>query len=99
MSQGALDRGDGGGQAGGVGGGLVEGQIDRATALALLAPMLADPSVLKVGHNIKYDTEIRARYDVQITPAAAPMVLPHRPDPGLPGPGCAALPGAPRARP
>ena len=87
VSQGALDLGDGGGQAGGAGGGLVEGQIDRATALALLAPMLADPSVLKVGHNIKYDTEILARYDVEITPVDDTMVLSYVLDAGLHGHG------------
>jgi len=87
VSQGALDLGDGGGQTGGQAGGLVEGQIDRAAALALLAPMLGDPSVLKVGHNIKYDTEILARYGVHITPVDDTMVLSYVLDAGLHGHG------------
>ena len=87
VSQGALDLGDGGGQTGGQAGGLVEGQIDRASALALLAPMLGDPSVLKVGHNIKYDTEILAGYDVPIAPVDDTMVLSYVLDAGRHGHG------------
>ncbi|MEE8213442.1 MAG: DNA polymerase I [Alphaproteobacteria bacterium] len=87
VSQGALDLGDGGGQTGGQAGGLVEGQIDRAAALALLAPMLGDPSVLKVGHNIKYDTEILAGYDVHIAPVDDTMVLSYVLDAGRHGHG------------
>ncbi|MEE8084807.1 MAG: DNA polymerase I [Alphaproteobacteria bacterium] len=87
VSQGALDLGDGGGQTGGQAGGLVEGQIDRAAALALLAPMLGDPSVLKVGHNIKYDTEILAGYDVPIAPVDDTMVLSYVLDAGRHGHG------------
>ncbi|MEE8284571.1 MAG: DNA polymerase I, partial [Alphaproteobacteria bacterium] len=87
ISQGALDLGDGGGQTGGQAGGLVEGQIDRAAALALLAPMLGDPSVLKVGHNIKYDTEILAGYDVHIAPVDDTMVLSYVLDAGRHGHG------------
>ena len=87
VSQGALDLGDGGGQTGGQAGGLVKGQIDRAAALALLAPMLGDPSVLKVGHNIKYDTEILASYDVPIAPVDDTMVLSYVLDAGRHGHG------------
>lgn len=76
-SQGALDLGDGDGgkdkEAGG--GALLRGQIDRARALKRLKPLLGDPSVLKVGHNIKYDREIFARYDVDVTPVDDTMVL------------------------
>jgi len=84
VSQGALDLGDGGGEAAG---GLLTGQIDRATVLALLAPMLADPSVLKVGHNIKYDTEILTHYGVDIAPVDDTMVLSYVLDAGLHGHG------------
>jgi DNA polymerase-1 len=71
--QGALDLG-GDGDDGGIDQDIPE-QIDRGVALALLKPLLEDPSVLKVGHNIKYDTEILARYDVGITPVDDTMVL------------------------
>ncbi|SDG38579.1 DNA polymerase I [Roseospirillum parvum] len=36
------------------------GQLDPAQALARLRPLLADPGVLKVGHNIKYDLHVLA---------------------------------------
>jgi DNA polymerase-1 len=86
VSQGAFDLGDGDG-GGAADGGILTGQIDRNRALALLAPMLADPSVLKVGHNIKYDTEILAHYDVDITPVDDTMVLSYVLDAGLHGHG------------
>ncbi len=37
-------------------------QVPMDVAMARLAPLLADPSVLKVGHNIKYDLNVLARY-------------------------------------
>ena len=36
-------------------------QIDRHVALAKLKPLLEDPSVLKIGHNLKYDLTVLAR--------------------------------------
>ncbi len=66
--QGALDLGDGAEGDDGSAGGLVPGQIDRGRALELLKPMLEDPSVLKIGHNIKYDALVLSRYDVSIGP-------------------------------
>ncbi|MCE2517722.1 MAG: hypothetical protein J4F41_07815 [Alphaproteobacteria bacterium] len=37
------------------------GQLDPDAAMALLAPLLADPAVLKVGHNLKYDGHVLKR--------------------------------------
>lgn len=37
-------------------------QLDLATAVAILAPVLADPSVLKIGHNIKFDLRVLAAH-------------------------------------
>jgi DNA polymerase-1 len=42
-----------------------EGQIDRQEALELLKPMLMDPSVLKVGHNVKYDLVVLQKYGIE----------------------------------
>ncbi|MGB3470247.1 MAG: DNA polymerase I [Erythrobacter sp.] len=50
-------------------------QIDRDTALAALRPMLADPSVLKVFQNGKYDLNVLARYDVPVHPIEDTMVM------------------------
>lgn len=41
-------------------------QIPLKRALELLKPVLADASILKVGHNIKYDQIIFAHYDLTI---------------------------------
>jgi DNA polymerase I len=40
---------------------LLPGQLPCADVLAALAPVLADPTVLKIGHNLKFDAEILAR--------------------------------------
>jgi DNA polymerase-1 len=49
-----------------LGGGRAEGQMDIREALALLKPMLEDRSILKIGHHIKYDLEIFARYGITV---------------------------------
>ncbi len=86
--QGAFDLGDEGTKDKNAGSGaLLRGQIDRARALKRLAPLLSDPSVLKVGHNIKYDQEIFARYDVDVTPVDDTMVLSYVLEAGLHGHG------------
>ncbi|MCG7346732.1 DNA polymerase I [Sphingomonas sp. ACRSK] len=36
-------------------------QLDRAVTLARLKPLLEDPTVLKIGHNLKYDMIVLAR--------------------------------------
>ena len=38
-----------------------EPQIDRGRAVKILAPLMADPSVEKVGHNLKYDLLVLER--------------------------------------
>lgn len=50
-------------------------QIPMDQALDLLRPLLADRGVLKIGHNIKYDMEVLARYDVIVTPIDDTMIL------------------------
>lgn len=47
---------------------LVSGQLPRAEVLEALAPLLRDPSVLKVGHNLKYDMCVLANYGLSIEP-------------------------------
>ena len=53
----------------------VAGQLDRDHALAKLKPMLEDPSVLKIGHNIKYDVCIFSTYDVHVSPVDDTMLI------------------------
>lgn len=57
------------------GSGMVEGQINRDAALAALRPLLADPSVLKIGQNLKYDMLLLKRYGIMVTPLDDTMLL------------------------
>jgi len=40
---------------------LIEGQIPIDTAFEMLRPLFADDAVLKVGHNLKYDSHVLSR--------------------------------------
>ncbi len=62
-------------------------QIDFDRALEILKPLLEDPGVLKVGHNIKYDTEVLARYGVGVTPVDDSMLISYVLEGGLHGHG------------
>ncbi len=50
-------------------------QLDKATALGLLKPLLESDAVLKVGQNIKYDINILARHGVNVAPIDDTMVM------------------------
>lgn len=50
-------------------------QIAVTEAISLLRDLLADRSVLKVGHNIKYDLHILAREGLTVTPVDDTMVM------------------------
>ena len=50
-------------------------QIPRAAALALLKPLLEDESVLKIGHNIKYDIAVLANAGIGVTPTDCTMLM------------------------
>jgi DNA polymerase-1 len=50
-------------------------QISIQTVLDMLRPVLTDPSVLKVGHNIKYDMVILSRYGLPVSPVDDTMLL------------------------
>ncbi len=54
---------------------LAEGQMPLPEALALLKPVLEDPSVLKIGQNMKYDAKIFARYGVDVAPIDDTMLM------------------------
>ena len=56
-------------------GALVDGQLDRALVLRKLKPVLEDPSVLKIGQNIKYDWKILARNGIRMAPIEDTMLL------------------------
>ena len=50
-------------------------QIPLQIVLDMLRPLLIDPSVLKVGHNIKYDMVVLARYGLPVSPVDDTMLL------------------------
>ena len=62
---------------------LAEGQMDKALALKILKPMLEDPSILKIGQNMKYDAKIFARNDITIAPIDDTMLLSYALNGGL----------------
>ena len=62
---------------------LAEGQMDFDTALAMLKPMLQDPSILKIGQNMKYDAKIFARVGVQVAPIDDTMLMSYAQNGGI----------------
>ena len=59
----------------GGGGERVPGQLDLESALSQLRPVLEDESILKIGHNIKFDIKILANYDVVVKGIADTMLM------------------------
>ncbi|MFZ5610326.1 MAG: DNA polymerase I [Pseudomonadota bacterium] len=78
-------------RAPGEGGLALEGdaprQLPLAAVLAALRPLLADPAILKIGQNIKYDMEVLARYGVAVTPIDDTMLMSYALDSGKNGHG------------
>ncbi len=58
-------------------------QIPMAVAMARLKPLLEDPAIAKVGHNIKYDLNVLARYGIAVAPLHDTMVMSFDLDAGL----------------
>ena len=55
--------------------GLLAGQVPMNEAIAALRPLLSDPGILKVGHNLKFDLMILERHGVPVTPIEDTMLL------------------------
>ena len=70
---------------------LAEGQLDLEQTIAALKPVLEDPSVLKIGQNMKYDAKIMARYGVRIAPIDDTMLMSYVLHSGLHNHGMDAL--------
>ncbi|NNM78188.1 DNA polymerase I [Sphingomonas sp. ID1715] len=62
-------------------------QIPFDAAIARLKPLLEDPSVLKIGHNIKFDLCVLARHGIHIAPFDDTIVISFDLDAGLHGHG------------
>jgi DNA polymerase-1 len=50
-------------------------QIRLETAIAKLRALLENPSILKIGHNIKYDLNVLARHNIHVSPIDDTMVM------------------------
>jgi DNA polymerase I len=55
--------------------GEVPPQLPLSAVVARLQPLFADPSVLKIGHNIKFDINVLARVGLQVAPIDDTMVM------------------------
>tara|TARA_R100000935_G_scaffold17144_1_gene33817 strand:+ start:1024 stop:3822 length:2799 start_codon:yes stop_codon:yes gene_type:complete len=66
---------------------LAEGQIPLKDALRLLTPMLQDPTILKVGQNMKYDSKIFGQLGINVAPIDDTMLLSYAMHAGLHGHG------------
>ena len=62
-------------------------QIPLDQALDLLRPLFEDPSVLKVGQNLKYDMSVLRRYGVDLMPIDDTMLLSYVTEGGMHGHG------------
>jgi len=62
-------------------------QIPRDEALLRLKPLLEEPGVLKIGHNIKYDLAVFANYGIAVAPIDCTMLISFVLEAGLHGHG------------
>ncbi|MBX3567971.1 MAG: DNA polymerase I [Rhizobiaceae bacterium] len=65
--------------------GPVDGQMSLDTALAALKPVLSDPSLLKIGHNIKHDWLVLHRHGIDVTPFDDTLLMSYVCDGGTSG--------------
>ncbi len=70
---------------------LAEGQMPAQDALDVLKPVLEDPSILKIGQNMKYDAKILARRGIEVMPFDDTMLISYALHAGLHGHGMDAL--------
>jgi DNA polymerase-1 len=62
---------------------LAEGQMEMSACLEALKPVFEDPSILKIGQNMKYDAKILARYGITIAPIDDTMLMSYAMHGGL----------------
>ncbi|MBX9731620.1 MAG: DNA polymerase I [Sphingomonas sp.] len=62
-------------------------QLDTGVVIATLKPLLEDPSVLKIGHNLKYDMIILGRLGIDVAPFDDTILMSFDLDAGLHGHG------------
>jgi DNA polymerase I len=62
---------------------LAVGQMPVEQALQMLTPMLEDPSILKIGQNMKYDAKIFAQIGITVAPFDDTMLMSYAQHAGL----------------
>ncbi|PYE83821.1 DNA polymerase I [Pseudoroseicyclus aestuarii] len=62
---------------------LADGQMPMEEALALLKPMLEDPSILKIAHNAKFDGKVMARLGIEVAPLDDTLLISYALNAGL----------------
>ena len=62
---------------------LADGQLPLDMVLAALRPILEDPSILKIGQNMKYDLKILRRLGIAIAPIEDTMLMSYAMHSGL----------------
>jgi DNA polymerase-1 len=70
---------------------LAENQLPLNVAVEALTPMLQDPSILKIGQNMKYDTKIFAGLGIDVAPIDDTMLMSYAMHGGLHNHGMDAL--------
>ena len=70
---------------------LAPGQMPFEDALRMLTPMLIDPSIIKIGQNMKYDMKIFAQLGITVTPIDDTMLMSYAMHGGLHNHGMDAL--------
>jgi DNA polymerase-1 len=68
-----------------TGAGLAPDQIAEAEAVALLKPLLEQPGVLKIGHDLKFDMHVLAMRGIRVAPIDDAMLLSYTLDAGATG--------------
>ncbi len=66
---------------------LAEGQMRLEDVLQMVTPMLTDPSILKIGQNMKYDAKIFAQLGITVAPIDDTMLMSYAMHAGLHGHG------------
>ncbi|HKH34599.1 MAG TPA: DNA polymerase, partial [Beijerinckiaceae bacterium] len=64
------------------GGGVVPDQLDADAALKRIKPLLENPAVLKIGHNLKFDWVVLKRHDIDVRPYDDTMLMSYVLDAG-----------------
>ncbi len=77
-----LAHASGNGDLFGGGGGLAPGQIALRDALPILKRLLEDRSVLKIGHNMKYDASVMRGHGIRIAPVDDTQLMSYALDAG-----------------